>query len=307
MSAILITGAATGIGNTTARRLAADGHTVHAGMRDPARDDAEHARELLDHARREGGDVRVVELDVTAQGSADAAVASILGDTGELDVVIHNAGHLYVGYVEAFTAEDITHLFDVNAVGAHRVNRAALPHLRERGRGTLLYVSSTIGVTTPPFLGPYVASKVAFDALAVTTAYETNPFGVETSIVMPGAITKGTRHFSNATRAGDTRVAEAYAALDPLVARNEEATASLVVPGVDPGPVGVAEEISRILALPFGEKPFRSVVDFTDSGVDEVNEVARRVRERFVTRMGFGELLRPSRTRPTTSRKEARP
>ncbi|MFF5257976.1 SDR family NAD(P)-dependent oxidoreductase [Actinomadura viridis] len=295
MSVVLITGAATGIGNVTARRLAGDGYTVYASMRDPAGRDADHAAELRDLAVRDGVDLRVVELDVTGERSAEAAVATILNDAGRLDVVVHNAGHLCVGYVEAFTPEDIAHLIDVNAIGAHRVNRAVLPHMRDRRAGTLLYVGSTIGVTTPPFLGPYVASKVAFDALAVVTSYETQPFGIETTIVMPGAITQGTQHFPNASRAGDTAVARAYATLDPLVARNEAATASLFVPGVEPSPVPVADEIARILALPFGGKPMRSVVDFTDSGVDEVNEVARRTREGFVTRMGFGELLRPRR------------
>ncbi|GAA3967756.1 SDR family oxidoreductase [Actinomadura viridis] len=295
MSVTLITGAATGIGNVTARRLAGDGHTVYASMRDPAGRDADHAAELRDLAVRDGVDLRVVELDVTGERSAEAAVATILDDAGRLDVVVHNAGHLCVGYVEAFTPEDIEDLFDVNAIGAHRVNRAVLPHMRERRAGTLLYVGSTIGVTTPPFLGPYVASKVAFDALAVVTSYETNPFGIETTIVMPGAITQGTQHFPNAGRAGDTAVAQAYAMLDPLVARNEAATESLFVPGVEPSPVPVADEIARILALPFGDKPMRSVVDFTDSGVEEVNEIARQTREGFVTRMGFGELLRPRR------------
>lgn len=62
---------------------------------------------------------------------------------------MHNAGHLYIGYVEAFTDEDVARLLDINAVGAHRVNRAVLPHLRERRAGTLLYIGSTILVTTP--------------------------------------------------------------------------------------------------------------------------------------------------------------
>ena len=295
MSVILITGAATGIGNVTARKLAADGHTVFASMRDLADRNAHHADELLQLGLRDGVDLRVVELDVTSQESVDAAIADVLGQTGRLDVVIHNAGHLYVGYVEAFTAEDVTHLIDVNAVGVQRVNRAVLPHLRERGSGTLLYVGSTIGVTTPPFLGPYVVSKAAFDALAVVTSYEVNPFGIETTIVMPGAITEGTQHFPNASRASDPQVSQAYAALDPLVARNEAATAALFTPGVEASPVGVANEISRILALPFGEKPFRSVVDFTDSGVEHVNDLATRTREEFVTRLGFGELLKPVR------------
>lgn len=120
------------------------------------------------------------------------------------DVVVHNAGHLVVGYVEAFTPEDLAHLLDVNAVGAHRVNRAALPYLREQRSGTLLYVGSTITVTTPPFLGPYVASKAAFDSLAVVTAYEAGRFGIETSIVMPGAMRISTRT-DPSQRAGPSR------------------------------------------------------------------------------------------------------
>ncbi|OAH15380.1 SDR family NAD(P)-dependent oxidoreductase [Streptomyces jeddahensis] len=297
MSTVLITGAATGIGNHTARALTRAGHTVWASMRDPEGHDNVHRQELLEFAAQHGGALRVVALDVTSQESADAAVAAILRDSGDLDVVVQNAGHLYVGYTEAFSAEDIAHLIDINVIGAHRVNRAVLPHLRNRGTGTLLYVGSTIIVTTPPFLGPYAASKAAFDVLAVATSYEVNPLGIETCIVMPGAITKGTQHFPDATRAADAAVSAAYAELDPLVARNEEVTSALFVPGVDPSPVGVADEITRILSLPHGAKPFRSVVDYTEAGVESVNEVARETRERFVQRMGFGELLTPRASR----------
>lgn len=291
MSVVLITGAATGIGNLTARALAAAGHTVFASMRGIEGRNAGHARELLELAEHDGGDLRVVELDVTSQESADAAVHTVLQATGELDVVVQNAGHLYVGYVEAFTAEDVTHLFDVNAVGAHRVNRAALPHMRERRSGTLIYVGSTTTAVVPPFLGPYVASKFAFDALAMVTAYEVSQFGIETTIVMPGAFTKGTEHFPNASHASDDEVTRAYASLDELVARNEAATTAMFRPGADADPVTVAHEIIRILALPFGQKPSRSVVDFLDSGVDEVNAVFRHAQEQFVTRLGFEQLL----------------
>jgi NAD(P)-dependent dehydrogenase (short-subunit alcohol dehydrogenase family) len=212
-------------------------------------------------------------------------------------VVVHNAGHLAVGYVEAFTAEDIAHLFDVNAFGAQRVNRAALPHLRERGEGTLVYVGSTTTVVVPPFLGPYVASKFAFDALAQVTAYDVSQFGIETTIVMPGAFTEGTEHFPHASRASDTETGAAYSALDPLVARNEAATASLVEPGVEADPVAVADEITRVLRLPVGQKPLRTVVDFTQSHVEVVTDAARRAQESFLTRMGFGQLLQLQRPR----------
>jgi len=194
MSVILITGAATGIGNLTARQLAKDGHTVYATMRDVSGRNAGPAQELLAYAHRDNLQLNVIELDVTSQTSADSAVKTVVDQAGRIDVVVQNAGHLYVGYVEAFTDEDLAHLLDVNAIGAHRVNRAALPYLRQQRSGTLLYVGSTIIVTTPPFLGPYVASKAAFDALAVVTSYEAAAFGIDTCIVMPGAITEGTSH-----------------------------------------------------------------------------------------------------------------
>lgn len=290
-SIVLITGAATGIGNLTARGLAAAGHTVYASMRNIEGRNAVHASGLLELGRRDGLDLRVVELDVQSESSAEAAVAKILGEAGQLDIVVHNAGHLYVGYVEAFTPEDIQRLFDINAIGIQRVNRAVLPHMRERRSGMLLYVGSTTSVVLPPFMGPYVASKAAEDALAQATAYEVSQFGVETTIVMPGPFTQGTEHFPDASHASDEDRNRAYAALDPLVARNEEATSALFPPGVDAHPRAVAEEITRLLALPAGTRPFRSVVDFSNAGVEEVNEVMRQAQEQFVTRLGFGELL----------------
>lgn len=294
MSVILITGAATGIGNLTARHLADAGHTVYASMRGVDGRNAEHAAGLLDAATRDGVDLRVVDLDVTSEASVQAAVERVVAEAGRLDVVVNNAGHLYVGYVEAFTPDDLMHLIDVNAVGVHRVNRAVLPHFRQRKSGTLLYVGSTIPVTTPPFLGPYVVSKAAMDALAVATAYEANAFGIETVIVMPGAITQGTEHFPNASRASDLERTSAYRVLDPLVAANEHATAELLGPGPLQGAEGVAKEIVRVLALPFGAKPFRTVVDDADAGVEHVNWAAYQARAAFVHRLGMAQLLHPA-------------
>src|ERR671915_612515 len=90
----------------------------------------------------------------TSQESAHAAVDAVLAEAGRLDVVVHNAGHMSLGYLEAFTVEELAHQFDVNAFSVQRVNRAALPHMRERGQGTLVYVGSTTTVSVPPFMGP---------------------------------------------------------------------------------------------------------------------------------------------------------
>jgi hypothetical protein len=90
-------------------------------------------------------------------------------------------------------------------------------------------------------------------------------------------------------------VTAAYSFLDPLVARNVAATASLMRPGIDQNPQVVADEIARVLGLPRGQKPFRSVVDFTVAGVDHVMAFSDLTREAFVNRMGFGETLQLKR------------
>ncbi|GAA0466770.1 SDR family oxidoreductase [Streptomyces olivaceiscleroticus] len=288
MSTVLITGAGTGIGNLTARALARAGHRVYASMRDTATDHAEKLRRL---ATDERIDLRPIVLDVQSEESIQQAIDAILTETGVLDVVVQNAGHLATGYVEAFTAEDIAHLFDINVLGAQRVNRAVLPHFRARRSGTLLYVGSTSVLDVPPFLGPYVASKAAFDVMAQATRYEVAPLGIESVIVMPGPFTRGTNHFPNASRASDSAVTQGYAELEPFVARNLQATNSLFPEGVDPDPVAVADEITRVLALPYGTRPFRTVVDFTRFSVDDINELSTSHIRRAMHHMGYEQLL----------------
>jgi NAD(P)-dependent dehydrogenase (short-subunit alcohol dehydrogenase family) len=291
MSSVLITGAATGIGNLAARALAADGHRVYATMRHPDGANAARATELHEFAERDGLHVQVVELDVLSETSVTAAVNTVLRQEGALDVVVHNAGHLALGYSEAFTAPEIAGLFDTNVLGMHRVNRAVLPYMRARRSGTAVYVGSTTTVDVPPFMAPYVASKAAFDALAQTTAYEINKLGIETTIVMPGAFTQGTDHFPNASHPGDAKVIAAYAALDEMVEHYSEATERLFN-GADANPVSVAAEISRLLKLPVGQKPFRTVVDFTGAKVLEVSARVWDEQQNFITRMGMSDLLR---------------
>src|SRR6185436_12460709 len=212
-----------------------------------------------------GLDLRVVELDVLSQASADAAVATLVAEQGRLDVVMHNAGHLVVGPTEAYTPEEITAVFDINVLGAQRVNRAALPRLRAQQHGLLLWIGST---TTrgghPPFMGPYAAAKAAMDSLAVDYASELARFGIETTIVVPGAFTKGTAHFPNAGKPADMVTAAAYARYDGLMDQVGARLSALMPDHADPA--AVADEIARIVHLPAGTRPFRSVVDFIDDG-----------------------------------------
>jgi hypothetical protein len=126
---------------------------------------------------------------------------------------------------------------------------------------------------------------------AQVTAYEVSQFGIETVIVMPGAFTQGTAHFAKASSPSDRQRAAAYAGLGGYIESYGAAIESRFAPGTNPVPVAVADEITRILALPRGGKPFRTVIDFTRSHVDAVNEAARAEAADFLTRMGYGALL----------------
>ena len=287
---ILVTGAGTGIGKLSARSLAEAGHIVYASMRDIAGRNAPRAAELRALAAAEGLELHPLELDVLSQDSADAAAATIVREQGQLDVVIQNAGHLVVGPTEAFTPEEIVKVFDTNVLGAQRVNRAVLPYLRRQESGLMLWISST---TTkggfPPFMGPYGAAKAAMDSLAVTLAYEIARFGIETSIVVPGAFTRGTDHYPSAGKPADAATAAAYGRYDGLMDQIGAKLSALTPEHADPQ--AVADEIVRIVGLPAGQRPMRPVIDFVNDGAAEVFEVSERVRIEFAHRIGMADLL----------------
>ncbi|MEC3998670.1 SDR family NAD(P)-dependent oxidoreductase [Actinacidiphila sp. DG2A-62] len=288
---VLVTGASSGFGALTVRALARAGHTVHAGIRDTAGRNAPAVAELARYAAEHGVDLRAVELDVTSQESADAAVARTVGERGRLDVVVHNAGHMASGPAEAFTPEQFAELYDVNVLGAQRVNRAALPHLRARGRGLLLWIgsSSTRG-GCPPFLAPYFAAKAAMDALAVSYAAEVLRHGIDSAIVVPGAFTSGTNHFAHAGTPADTARAAAYQdRYGDLLAGLDGRLAALVPPDADAAQV--ADAVVRLVALPAGRRPLRTHVDPSRDGSEVVSAVADRVRAEFFRRVGLDDLL----------------
>jgi len=207
---ILITGASSGFGRLTAEALAKAGHTVYASMPETAGRNAPEVAKIAAFSKENGVDLRAVELDVLSQDSVDAAVSKVIGESGRIDVLIHNAGHMAFGPAEAFTPEQLAQLYDVNVLSTQRVNRAVLPHLRRQKQGLVVWVSSSSSAGgTPPYLAPYFAAKAAMDAMAVVYARELSRWGIETSIIVPGAFTGGTNHFAHSGRpADDARMAD---------------------------------------------------------------------------------------------------
>ncbi|HEX6479298.1 MAG TPA: SDR family oxidoreductase, partial [Ktedonobacteraceae bacterium] len=179
---ILVTGSSSGFGRLIVEILARQGYTVFAGMRAVAGKNAPAAEELRALAQREQLAVHIVEIDVTDDTSVEQAIASLVGITGRLDVVVNNAGIAYGGPLEAFTLEQAQQQFDTNVFGVLRVNRAALPHMRRQGSGLLLQIGSIAGRLALPFQGLYAATKFALEALTESYRDELAPFGIDAAI-----------------------------------------------------------------------------------------------------------------------------
>lgn len=260
---VIVSGASSGFGRLAVQELGKAGHTVYAGMRDITGRNAQAATDL-DHQARSGGlDLNAIEMDVSDDGSVDAAIAAIIADRGHLDVVVHNAGH----------------------------NRAVLPHLRAQRGGLVVWVgsSSTRG-GCPPFLAPYFGAKAALDAIAVSYAGELIRFGIDTSIVVPGAFTRGTNHFASAGTPADTDRAKAYD--DEYGALMETVSPRLgaLLPQ-DADAADIARAIAAVVDTPAGKRPFRVHVDPSKDGCEVVAAVADRIRVEFYHRIGLESLL----------------
>jgi len=294
---IVVTGASSGLGSLAARALADAGHTVYASMRETAGRNAVQVKAVQEFATTHKADLRAIELDVASQESVDSAVRKIVEENGRLDVIVHNAGHMVFGPAEAFTPEQFAELYDVNVLSTQRVNRAALPQLRKQGHGLLIWVSSSsVAGGTPPYLSPYFAVKAGMDALAVLYARELALWGIETSIIVPGAFTKGTNHFAHAGVPGDKQRLAEYEAgpYKGYGKKIQEAFAAIVPDDADVS--AVAEAITKIVDAPFGKRPFRVHIDPTQDGAEVAFGVIDRVRTEMLQRVQLDELLTPVKT-----------
>jgi NAD(P)-dependent dehydrogenase (short-subunit alcohol dehydrogenase family) len=291
---ILITGASSGFGRLAAEALAKAGHTVYASMRETAGRNAPEVAKIAALSKENGVDLRTIELDVLAQDSVDAAVSKVIGESGRVDVLIHNAGHMVFGPAEAFTPEQLAQLYDVNVLSTQRVNRAVLPHLRRQKQGLVVWVSSSSSAGgTPPYLAPYFAAKAGMDAMAVVYARELSRWGIETSIIVPGAFTGGTNHFAHSGRPADeARVAEyeagPYAGFGEQV---QKAFAAIVPPDADVS--AVAGAIVGVVDTPSGKRPFRVHIDPSDDGANVGFTVLDRLRNEMLHRVGLSDVLTP--------------
>lgn len=255
---ILVTGASGGFGRLICETLAGKGHKVVGTMRTTSGRNAEAA----EHLRSAG--VVLIEMDVTDTRSVEAGMAQSIETLGTLDVLVNNAGVGVLGIQELFTAEDFLAVFDVNVVGVQRVMRAALPHMRKEGQGTVVFISSLLGRITMSFYGPYNATKWALEAMAENYRTELSAFGIESAIVEPGGYP--TTFVDHLMKPSDLSRSESYGAMAEapkgMLAGFEHAMET----NPEQRPQKVADAIAHLVELPTGEKPFRTVVDYMGMG-----------------------------------------
>jgi NAD(P)-dependent dehydrogenase (short-subunit alcohol dehydrogenase family) len=180
--AVVVTGASTGIGEAAALRLDGLGFTVFAGVRKEA--DGKRVEEQASDR------LRHVIIDVTDQATIDAA-AKLVGDNlpeGGLVGLVNNAGIVVGAPLEFTPMEEIRRQFDVNLFGLIATTQTFLEMLRE-SRGRLVNIGSIGGKFASPFVGPYVASKFAIEAISDVLRFELKPWGIKVVLVDPGNIT----------------------------------------------------------------------------------------------------------------------
>ena len=179
-NAILITGASSGIGAATAKRLAKRGYKVYATAR---------RVEALAEAKRTG--CEILRLDVTSETSMSTAIADIEAREGSIGALINNAGYSQPGALETLSVDAVRQQFETNVFGLLRLTQLVLPGMRRHGRGRIINISSMGGRLTFPGEGAYHASKYAVEALSDALRFEVKGFGIDVVLIEPGFIRSG--------------------------------------------------------------------------------------------------------------------
>jgi len=214
--AVLITGAASGIGRTCAEHLAA------AGWRVFATDSNAPSASMAD------GRIEFVEMDVDDEDSVHGAVATVVAKAGRLDAVVNNAGFALMGAVEDTEISEAKAIFETNFFGVLRVCRATMPALRASGGGHIINIGSLGGVVGLPFSGLYCASKFALEGMSESLRLETRPFGIHVVLVEPGDFR--TRIMANRHMAAASQIGLYRAALDKFMHRRRQEEANAPTP-----------------------------------------------------------------------------
>ncbi|MFM9378309.1 SDR family oxidoreductase [Gordonia sp. VNK21] len=183
---VLVAGASSGIGEATARWMAARGYPVALAARR-----VDKLADLAAEITEAGGEAVAVRLDVTDADSVTAAVAEAQQALGALEIVVIGAGDLAIGRSYEITAEEFASQVNIHLTGAFRVYRAIIGQMIERRRGDVVFIGSDVAAHPRPWQAAYVAAKSGLDGLVDVIQLELEGTGVRAGIVRPGQTLTG--------------------------------------------------------------------------------------------------------------------
>lgn len=286
-NSILITGCSSGFGRLAAEHFARAGAKVFATMRNLPRPEG---AELVALADAEQLDLHVIEIDVLSDEQVKAGVAKAMEiNGGALDVLINNAGISYGGPIEIQDLEATRHIFETNVFGPQRMQRAALPAMREAQSGLIINVSSQLGRVIVPAYGMYSPTKFALEAMSEALAYELVPHGVDVTLIQPGGYP--TMIWKNANENAKTLLSRADGThtdgYPALVAQLGERTG-----GGSTDPLDVPRAMAEIIAMPPGTRPLRRAVHPGPKPQLAINEVSAKVQVGWLGETPYGPWIK---------------
>lgn len=284
MKNVIITGSSSGFGLKAAKDFADKGNKVYATMRDSEVKNANKKTELEGYSNL----IKVIYMDVTEDESVKNAIHGIITDAGNIDILINNAGIMYIGITEAYSVAQAKRQMETNYFGAIRTMQAVLPSMREAGSGLIINTSSLVGRMSPPFFGTYTATKHALEGYSQALRYEVSPFGVDVVVVEPGPF--GTGLLASGQLPDNNDVLGSYGELaDVPLAMGENFTQMLQSKDA-PNPQWVVDAYLKLAEIPFGKRPTRTVVGIT-WGVDKINDLTQPIQDRVLTEMQLEDVL----------------
>lgn len=174
---VLITGCSSGFGRLTAKKFQQEGWNVAATMRSPEKEQELNTLE----------NVIVMKLDVTDKKNVNEAVGQVIEQFGTIDVLVNNAGYGGHALFEQFSEEDIHAMYDTNVFGVMRVAREVLPFMRKQKEGTIINVTSMVGLIGGASVTVYSSTKFAIEGFSESLALEYKPLNIKVKTVAPGA------------------------------------------------------------------------------------------------------------------------
>ncbi len=280
---VVITGCSSGFGECAVKEFADKGYRVWGTLRDSQGRNAGKKAALVSYSKN----ISIIDMDVACDKSVADAFARILNDGG-VDILINNAGIMYLGITEAFSVAQAKEQMETNYFGAIRTIQAVLPTMRKAKSGLIINCSSLVGQISPPFFSTYSATKFALEGYTQGLRYEVSPFGIDVALVQPGPFGTGLLAGGKAPERND--VLTSYGDLAGVPIAMGQHFASFLQSEEAPKPQLVVDAYLALADMPAGKRPTRTVVGIT-WGVDEINALTQPIQDRVLKEMQLESVL----------------